>query len=127
MLRRVSWICGFALIALGCSDAPTATGASEQWVQGKRFSIQVSLAKHSMQLKNHSTAGAKFSPLLLVGSFRDAGKRMKLLTSSSSELETGEEFSVPLGSQLGAEPQDQLSELRVEIGEAAEKEIFLVR
>ena len=127
MPRRANWLCAIALLALGCSEAPTATGAAEQWVQGTRFSIQVSLAKQSMQLKNHSSAGAKFSPLLLVGNFRDAGKRTKLLTSGSSELKTGEEFSVPLGSQLGATSQDALSELRVEIGEDPDKEIFVVR
>jgi hypothetical protein len=125
--RAVIWLCALAPIALACSEEPTVTGAAEQWVVGKRFSIQVSLERQQMQLKNHSSGGAKFSPLLLVGRFRDAGRRTKLLTSSASELTTGEQFSVPVGSQLGAQPQDPLSELRVEIGEAAEKEIFLVR
>ena len=125
--RAVTWFSALVLLALACSASPTATGGPDQWVKGTRFSVQVSFARQQLQLKNHSGTGAKFSPLLLVGRYRDGGKRMKLLTSTTSALKMNEEFSVPVGSQLGASPQDALSELRIEIGEDPEKEIFLVR
>jgi hypothetical protein len=115
------------LLVLGCAEKPTVSGAPEQWVRGKKFSIQVSFSGQAMQLRNDSTGETGYSPLLLVGQYRDAGKRMKLLTSGSSKVKPGEQFSVPLGSQLGAAAQDAMSELRVEIGDGAEKEIFLVR
>ncbi len=128
--RLVFWACVLAAVAvaaLACSASPTATGAPEQWLRGKRFSVQVSFTRQQVQLKNHSDSGADYSPLLLVGKYRHAGRRVKQLTSAKSELKTGEEFSVSVGRLLGAESKDQLSELRIEIGMDLEKEIFLVQ